>query len=147
MWARLLEWLRRYLPLEIAATVCSLAGGLGAAVVTTNGGVIAYAATWAENVGFYSYALVREIRRSLGTEPVSLAALKSTLLPSTGALIAEFGAAEVLDSFVVRPACMYLLPKLTGHLAIGLVLGKILADVVFYALAVIAYECGKHSKS
>jgi hypothetical protein len=141
--AKLLEWLSRYLPLEIAATACSLAGGLGAAAIGMNAGIIAYAATWAENAGFYGYALAREVRRTTAGAPLSLMSRGPTLLQSARTLIAEFGPAEVFDSFVVRPACMYAIPQLTGNLALGLILGKVVADVAFYGLAVAAYEWGK----
>jgi hypothetical protein len=143
MKAKLIEWLARYLPLEIAATACSLAGGLAAAAVGMNAAVVAYAATWAENAGFYGYALTREVRRAMSSTPLPAMALGPALLSSSRALVAEFGAAEVLDSFVVRPACMYLLPQITGNLAVGLVLGKIAADIAFYGLAVAAYEWRK----
>jgi hypothetical protein len=132
--------------LEIAATACSLAGGVGTAAITSNGAVIAYAATWAENVGFYGCALVREARRNLGTAPLSFASVKPALLPSARSLVAEFGPAEVFDSFVLRPACMYLLPKLTGHLAVGLLLGKVLADGAFFGIAIIAFEWNRYRK-
>lgn len=127
MRAKVVEWLKRYVPLEIAATACSLAGGLGAAALTDNGGVIAYVATWAENVGFYGCALIRRVWQRTRFRPISLSipAMCGALLPSAKVLVTEFGPAEVLDSFVLRPACLYLLPKLTGHLALGLVLGKI----------------------
>jgi hypothetical protein len=64
-------------------------------------------------------------------------------LAAMKALIWEFGAAEVLDSFVVRPACMYGAMALLDHLGAGIVVGKIAADVVFYGIAVLFYEMGK----
>jgi hypothetical protein len=140
MQAKLIEWLRRYLPLEIAATAFALLGGLGAATLTANGAIIAYAATWFENVGFYGVALWREVRGRLNGAPLTVAAVTPTLAPSGRALLLEFGPAEVLDSFVIRPACMYALPKLTGSLTLGLIFGKFMADLAFYGLAIVAYE-------
>jgi hypothetical protein len=128
MGGRLRDWLKRYLPLELAATACALLGGYAAASSTANAAVIAYAATWAENVGFYALAIGREWRR------------QGALAPAMRIVVMEFGPAEVLDSFVVRPACMYLGPLLTGQLASGLIVGKIAADIAFYGLAGLAYE-------
>lgn len=119
--------------------VCA-GGGLGAAALTANGVAIAYAATWAENAGFYGFALLREVRRRLNGEPLSFAAAAPNLAPSGRALVMEFGPAELLDSFVLRPLCMYALPQLMGNLTIGLILGKFLADFAFYGLAIAAYE-------
>jgi hypothetical protein len=141
--AKLVEWLMRYLPLEIAATACALAGGLGAAALVTNAAVIAYAATWAENAGFYGYALLREMRRNRSGTGLSLVSIGQALVQSTRAILTEFGPAEVLDSFVVRPACMLVLPQATGNLPLGLLLGKILADLAFYGLAAAAFEWSK----
>jgi hypothetical protein len=59
------------------------------------------------------------------------------------ALLWEFGVAEVLDSFLVRPLCMYAAVRLTGTLALGIILGKLAADAVFYAIAITFYEIGK----
>lgn len=138
-----LEWLKRYLPLEIAATACALSGGMGAAYFGAGPAVIAYAATWSENIGFYGVALVRELRRRAGAQPLSFASAAPAVMPSARALLAEFGPAELLDSFVIRPAAMYALPMLAGDLALGLLLGKIIADAAFFGLAIVAYEWRK----
>lgn len=146
MRAKALEWLARYLPLEIAATACALAGGLGVAGLGFNAAIVAYAATWAENIGFYGTALVRELRRKLAGEPLSVTATAPHLLATARSLVSEFGPAELLDSFVLRPGCMYLMPVVTGDLASGLVAGKVLADVAFFGIAIVAYEWGKRHK-
>ena len=91
MRAKLIEWLARYLPLEIAATACSLAGGLGAAAIGMNAAIVAYAATWAENAGFYGYALAREMHGRLTGAPLSMTAARPALLSSSRSLLAEFG--------------------------------------------------------
>lgn len=143
MKAKLIEWLTRYLPLEIVATACALAGGLGAAALVANAAVIAYAATWAENAGFYGYALVREVRGNVGSTRASILAVGKALLPSTRTILLEFGPAEILDSLVVRPTCMLIMTQMTGNLPLGLLLGKLLADLAFYGLAVVGFEWSK----
>ena len=143
MKAKILEWLARYLPLEMAATAFALAGGIAADALNFNPAVVAFAAAWAENAGFYGYALVREVRRLLGHQPLSFASVRLVLLPSARTLLYEFGPAEALDSLFLRPACMYLAPQLTGALATGLLLGKVVADVAFFAIAIVAYEWRK----
>jgi hypothetical protein len=128
MGGRLQDWVKRYLPLELAATACALLGGYAAAAWSGNAAVIAYAATWTENLGFYALAIGREWQRY------------GALRPALQTVMVEFGPAEVLDSFVVRPTCMYVGPLLTGQLASGLILGKVAADVIFYGLAGLTYE-------
>jgi hypothetical protein len=58
-------------------------------------------------------------------------------------LLVEFGPAEIADTFAVRPLAMYLGPLLIGHLAAGILAGKLAADIVFYALAIVGYELFK----
>lgn len=58
-------------------------------------------------------------------------------------LVFEFGFSEALDSFVVRPFCMYIFPILTNNYGVGIIIGKIVADVSFYIPTIIAYELRK----
>lgn len=129
--AKLSEWLWRYLPLEIVATVTALMGAGLVSLATSNQVALAFAGTWGENVGFYGYAAWRDYRTHQG------------FLRLAGHMLVEFGPAEALDSFVVRPACMYLGQQMTGSLGWGIALGKVAADVVFYVLVIISYEIKK----
>ena len=125
------EWLWRYAPAEVAAT----AGALAAATATNAFGVAAataYASAIGETLAFYVVILFRDFRRSLGPHRQTLTSL-----------IVEFGPAEIADTFAVRPLAMYLGPLLIGHLAAGVLAGKIAADVVFYVLAIVGYELRK----
>ena len=49
-------------------------------------------------------------------------------------LLADFGAAEALDSLLVRPLLTYILPMLTHNQASGIVIANVLADVVYTAV-------------
>lgn len=143
---RLAEWGRRYVPLEILSTLTALAGAGTAALVTTNAVAIAYAGAWAENVGYYGYAFAREMKWIGRADPrVKHPALSwpRRAVAAVKALLWEFGVAEVLDSFVVRPACMYAAVALIGSLGAGIVIGKLAADVAFYGIAILFYELGK----
>lgn len=131
MKAKLTEWLRRYLPLEIIATVTALMGAGLVSLVTSNQVALAFAGTWGENLGFYGFAAWRDYRTHQG------------LLRTAGHMVVEFGPAEALDSFVVRPTCMYLGQELTGSLGWGIALGKLAADGVFYVLVIASYELKK----
>jgi len=125
------EWLWRYAPAEAAAT----AGALAAATATNGFGgaaATAYASAIGETLAFYVVILFRDLRRSLGPRRQTLTSL-----------IVEFGPAEIADTIAVRPLAMYLGPLLIGHLAAGVLAGKIAADVVFYGLAIVGYELGK----
>ena len=54
-------------------------------------------------------------------------------------LFIEFGAAEVLDSGVIRPAAMALGVRWLGVEA-GIAAGKVAADTAFYGPLILTYE-------
>ena len=54
-------------------------------------------------------------------------------------LAAEFGAAELLDTFLVRPAALMLGVWLVPDPLWGMLAGKVAADIVFYAVAAGAF--------
>ncbi len=140
---KLAEWLRRYLPLEIAATLAALGGGLGIAALTANPLAIAYAGTWSENAGYYGMAIWREMRVCAPAGEHAATSLGQRAKTAARRLLWEFGAAEVMDSFVTRPFCLYWGATLSGNLALGLLLGKLAADLLFYTVAIIFYEAGR----
>jgi hypothetical protein len=127
----LLRWLRRYVPAELVAAPCALGAGLAAAEVTGSVAAAALAATWGENAGFYGLMIGRELRQRR-----SLRALPGVVR----ALALEFGPAEALDSLLLRPAAVYAGLALAPHPALGLLAGKLLADVTFYAPAIACHE-------
>lgn len=125
---RLRAWLLRYAPLEAAALLTAVCAGLAISQFTESRIAIGYAGAWGENLGYYLVAFARE-RRVRGS---SVLAFHDLLL--------EFGVAELIDSFVVRPLCMgYGIGRL-GNPAAGVVLGKFVADVPFYGFAILGYE-------
>lgn len=132
------EWLRRYLPAEALATCCALLGGLLASLA--NPALAALGGTWGENVGYYGAILTRDLRaRRARDERLTPAGVLRVLRN----ILLEFGGAELLDSFVVRPAAMFTMIGLTGSLPLGLILGKVIADLAFYSAAIGAYELRK----
>jgi hypothetical protein len=133
---RVREWFARYAPAEAGAVLGAVlatvvAEPFGAAVAT------AYAGSVGDGVGFYGVMLVRDLRRQPKGAPGRLAR-------TLRGLVVEFGPAELLDSFVVRPLAMYLAATWLGHAAAGAVAGKVAADAVFYAVAIMGYELRKH---
>src|SRR5688572_12878710 len=125
------RWLRRYLPAECVAMPCALLAGFAAAEWTGSPAAAALAATWGENAGFYGLMIGREIaqRRSLRALPGVVRDLA-----------VEFGPAEALDSLLLRPAAVYAGLALAPHPALGMLAGKLAADVTFYAPAIACHE-------
>jgi hypothetical protein len=127
------SWLHRYLPPEIVGTTAALAAAALAAGAGAETAVLA--AAWAEAVAFYAFVITREFRRTrLGRRTTR------ALAKAVRDVIAEFGVAELADTILVRPFLMYEFADLLGGLIPGVIAGKLAADVVFYGLAVPAYE-------
>jgi len=112
------RWLRRYAPAELCGLLGALIGYLLVRAATGHPAAAAYGAAAGESLGFYGLLLRRNPLR---------------------ALVLEFGPAELLDTALVRPACMAGAVALLGPVA-GVIVGKLAADLVFYAPVIATYE-------
>ncbi|AWG21902.1 hypothetical protein FFWV33_10355 [Flavobacterium faecale] len=136
------EWVNRYKYAELAATstalLCSQLSYFFDGVTT------AYLITFAEYFAFYSviiwisYLQLQKIPKQSEQENTfkTIAVLAKNIL-------LEFGYPAVLDFFFLRPFCMYWLPIVTGNAVIGILMGKLCADVVFYFFSIVNYELMK----
>ena len=128
--ARISEWFHRYAVAEVTGLVCALVAAI--AVGRTAGpAAAAIAGTLGEGVGFYGVILLRDVRRHGATWRVARG------------LVVEFGLAEVGDTLAVRPLAMYGATVLAGDTLVGVLVGKVAADVVFYTVAIAGYELRK----
>ena len=133
------EWFDRYKYAEIAATSAALAGSQFSRIF--DGLTTAYLITFAEYFAFYgvivfmAYQKLAESNRFLDKRTP----LKEVVLLVRNLLL-EFGYPAILDLFFIRPFCMYWMPILTGNYFMGIILGKIAADSIFYGLVIINYE-------
>ena len=143
---KLREWVGRYLPAEILGTVTALAAAWTVHAASDSLISAAVAGTIGESLGYYGCIAVREVRyydarhRDHGT-------LRRRWLTGTRTvrdLLIEFGPAELVDSLLARPLFMYLMPSLLHNFTVGIVAGKLAADVIFYGIAISAYELKQH---
>jgi hypothetical protein len=130
------EWLARYGPAEVAAILGAVLAA-GAADRFGLPAATAFAGAIGETVAFYAVIVARDLR----ARPPGVGR-RGTALILRG-LVVEFGPAELLDTFALRPLAMYLGPLALGNMTGGVIAGKIAADVAFYTLAVIGYEVRK----
>ncbi|HEY0373302.1 MAG TPA: type III PLP-dependent enzyme [Amnibacterium sp.] len=130
-------WIARYLPCEIAGTVLLLAAGL--TTLRSSGSPLAAAAagTVAETVGFYAVAFVLILTEQRRVVPSGVWTLLSR---TVGLGVAEFGPVELLDTLLARPALLFVGMSVLPDPAVGLVAGKLAADVLFYVGAATAYR-------
>lgn len=134
---RVKSWLNRYLPAEIFATIGALIGGVVVNSIFHNAVLTALGGTWGENLGYYITVVLRDIR-SLHKKHKKFAL--SAVIKLLRNLVFEFGLSECLDSFVVRPFAMYIFPIILHNLHLGLIAGKLAADITFYIPTVVSYE-------
>jgi hypothetical protein len=139
---RLRVWAVRYLPAELAGTLTALAAAWSAEVASSAMGSVAVAGVVGENLGYYGCVAVREVCYQGARQRAQDTGRRrwQTGVATVQAMLIEFGPAELVDSLLARPLLMYLLPGLLHDLTAGIVAGKLAADVVFYAIAISAYE-------
>lgn len=144
--AKVFEWVSRYGLAECAGITCALLGSFAVRHVTGSAVAAAYGGAWGETIGYSSVIITRDFlsqarvaradRRAFGVHDVGGVV--------TG-LVAEFGPAGVLDTMVVRPLAMGIGARLLGP-QLGLVAGKLAADVLFYLPVIFMYERGKRRR-
>jgi hypothetical protein len=133
------EWFDRYKYAEIGATTAALPGSQFSRIF--DGLTTAYLITFAEYIAFYcviifiSYQKLFKANRLLNKKTT----LKEILVLIQNLLL-EFGYPAILDFLFIRPFCMYWMPILTGNYFLGIILGKIASDSIFYCLTIVNYE-------
>jgi hypothetical protein len=138
----IINTIRRYFWAELVSTF----GTLGCASVMAHSGL----AEWQQALGntlisvlsYYGVLLIGEIRPQLRHLPLAAA-----LGVSVRNLAIEFGLAEVLDSVLLRPMLTWGALAWTDHPAMGFALGKVLADALFYAPAIVMRLVQSRSQS
>lgn len=132
---KLVFWIARYLPAELVGTAAMVIAGMLATMWTDAPALIALAALVGEIVGFYLVLAV-----TIYLEQSQVAVTRRGAIGRTAMLlVAEFGAAELLDTLLVRPAALLLGVWLIPDPVWGMLAGKIAADIVFYAIAAGAF--------
>lgn len=136
------EWFDRYKYAELAATstalLCSQLSYFFDGVTT------AYLITFAEYFAFYGVIIgMTYMQLSKNNKASQTKTTFGTIAILIKNLVMEFGYPAVLDFLVVRPFCMYWLPIVIGNVFVGILAGKLCADVLFYFLTIVNYELMK----
>ena len=136
---RLIFWICRYLPAEVAGTAAMIAAGLLVTFWTTAPVAIALAALVGESLGFYLVLAVTIYGEQAAQTVGGRHGRRRAVARTFALLLAEFGPAELLDSLLIRPAALVLGVLVLPDPVWGLLAGKLVADLVFYALAAGAF--------
>jgi hypothetical protein len=139
---KLMEWVRRYLPCEIAGTVGELGGAAVAYWLTGSMATAAITATVGASAGYYAAAYTNAVRwayREYNDRPAVTRLVVANLFAFRSVAI-EFGPAELIDSIAIRPLAYLFGPMIFDNVAAGWVFAKLVSDIGFYALAIFSYE-------
>jgi hypothetical protein len=139
---KLREWIRRYLPCEIAGTIAELGGAAIAYQATGSLAAAAIIATIGASAGYYSAAYVTAVRWSYhgsNRQRWPARVLMSNLL-ALRSVVVEFGPAELIDSIAVRPIAFYVGPQIFDNTLAGWIFAKLISDLAFYLIAIVSYE-------
>jgi hypothetical protein len=130
---RLGIWLRRYGPPELLGTVAALVGASLAQQMSSSEMAAAVTANWTEAIAYYGLIIIRDLWADGRSSPhAALTIIRS--------LVIEFGPAELLNLTLIRNATLYAGITMASSLAMGVIAGKIVADILFYLMAVASYE-------
>lgn len=138
--AKASEWLRRYGVAELCGVGAALAGSLAVRALTGSDVLAAYGGALGENLGYYGVIVGRDVAHDLRMATASGRGYGARgVLCTIRNLVFEFGVAELIDTGVLRPLAMMLGMRYFGR-GVGLVVGKLVADVAFYVPVIGAYE-------
>ena len=138
------EWLRRYGVAEIAGICTAVIGSLGTRALTGSDVAAAYGGALGENLGYYGVIVSREVVHDRRAATVAGRGYGLAGAWRTARNLAmEFGAAEALDSTVLRPLAMGLGVRFFGR-GVGILVGKLAADLTFYVPVICAYELRRY---
>lgn len=125
------DWLARFLPAELLGLAGSYVGYLLCTRLGLPPVAAVYGAAFGENVGYYAAVFTRDW--------FALPQEKRQPVRVLRTMVHDFGLAEALDFFVVRPGSTLLAVNAFGE-AVGIGIGKIVGDVIFYVLAIGFWE-------
>jgi hypothetical protein len=137
-----IEWIKRYLPNELAGWAGQVIAAAATYDWTGSYAAAVVAATVGASAGYYATAYVNGVRwsyRALHGRSRTARALRANVL-ALRSIAVEFGPAEAIDSILIRPVALYLGPVVVGSTAAGFVIGSVVADIAFYVMAIFSYE-------
>ncbi len=142
-----MRWLWRYGPAELVSLLTTFVPAALTWHSTGSGVAAAVAGTWGGNVGYFGTILLRDVlAQRRGLRLVGRHYDWHALGKVLKLLLIEFGVAEIFDSFLIRPALMYWLPRWMDNFTAGIIVAKFIADVSFYLPAIFFFEWSRRHR-
>ena len=137
---KLKEWFKRYAIAELISLVFALVFSNLSMLIFNNVIISAFVATWASNIGFYGTIIYKDLK-TMKKKEKKLRGMSFLKLARN--MLIEFGPAEYLDSFVIRPFYLALFPYLIDNYSLAITIGTILANITYYIPTIFSYEFRK----
>ena len=137
---RIKGWLSRYTYPMLYATLAEFLAAILVYEFSRNYVVAALAATIAGSAVFYVFMAYKEIK-DRKTKEKKLTVMG--ILRSTRNLMIEFGPAEYLDSYALRPVLLAICPMFISPYFLGALVGAIIAELVYAIIVLFCYETRK----
>ncbi len=135
--SKIQEWVSRYGPPEIAGILTVLVVAHLTVSLTGNNLLAAFVAPLCEVIVFYSIIVIRDVR----SHGETLSVWKYFYLLRN--IIIEFGPAEYIDTFIIRPICLAFSPTIISPYLLAIFIGDMVANITFYIPVIISYELRK----
>jgi len=141
---KILEWFHRYAWAEVVSTILTYGFGWSVSLFSSSSLAVAYAGTAGAAIGFYGFIFIRDYRRSVRKHrPENRRERWRLVWKTIRNMTFEFGLAEILDLLLVRPFFLLYGPKVLDSYFWGVLVGKTLADTVFFLLSIVMLEIRK----
>ena len=134
------EWANRYGPPLVLATLTAVIVATLTYMAFGNKILSAVLGTWADNLVFYGIVAYRDIKARRGKDgKVTLGGFLKVMRN----MAMEFGPAEYLDSFLIRPFLLAVFPLFISPYSLGVLVGSIAAEFTFFLPTILSYETRK----
>jgi hypothetical protein len=134
------EWFNRYFFIEVIAMFFAVIGGNLSQLIFDNIVISSYIATWSDNVIYYSLMSYRDLKtRKKKDKKIAISGFFKVFRN----VITEFGPAEYLDSFLIRPFFMATALISINNSSLAFLIGSVAANITFYIPVIISYELRK----
>jgi hypothetical protein len=126
--------------------VAELFGTLGALFVSklvfilNNKVLTAYGGVFGESVFYYGSLFFMDFKNKSKNIFLNKLNILKLIFSNFRNLFFEFGFSEILDSLIIRPFFLYLMPIVLNNFYFGIILGKIISDVIFYSITIFFYK-------
>ena len=131
-------WINRYLPATIITLVVSIFIFL--LLLPISRVLASYAASIADTIIYYLIIFQKDLRVQMLSDDQSLF---FRLIKFIRGVLIEFGPAEFLDTYIIRPSLFFYASILFDPTIFTLAITVILADLIFHLFAIIGFEINK----